>query len=147
MATKINKKSIRVQKLINDYKILNDNFECVIVEGSGGLLVPVNGNSLTVDLVKQLNIPVIVVIDNKLGCINHALLTLEALKRRRMQVMGIIYTNAVNRKRGPIQIDNPHIISKFTTITNFGELTFANSDKTLKKNFNRIGLKIINVLK
>ena len=55
----------------------------LVVEGAGGVLVPLNDRDLMVDLVKHLDIPVIVVARSGLGTINHTLLTLEALRTRR----------------------------------------------------------------
>jgi dethiobiotin synthetase len=110
------KRAFRAAAAANDY---------VLVEGSGGLLVPYSRRGLIIDIVKELKIPVIVVAENKLGVINHALLTIEALKRRKIKLLGIFYTILPKKKnRGPtntatrrakkllqlIQKDNPKII-------------------------------------
>jgi len=55
--------------------------ECLLIEGSGGLLVPLGENYFVSDLIKRLNCEVIVVARNQLGTINHTLLTVNALKR------------------------------------------------------------------
>jgi dethiobiotin synthetase len=55
--------------------------EFVVIEGAGGWRVPVSPSEMLSDLAKELNLPVIVVIGLKLGCLNHALLTVEAIKR------------------------------------------------------------------
>jgi dethiobiotin synthetase len=62
--------------------------DLVIIEGAGGWRVPLNPRETLADLVKQLNIPVILVVGVKLGCINHALLTVEAIERDGLQVAG-----------------------------------------------------------
>ncbi len=62
--------------------------DIVIVEGAGGLLVPLNDNKTSADLIAELDIPVVLVVGLKLGCINHALLTYEALKSRQMTFHG-----------------------------------------------------------
>ena len=54
--------------------------DIVIVEGAGGLLVPLNDNETIADLIVKLNIPVILVAGIRLGCINHAMLTFESIK-------------------------------------------------------------------
>ena len=64
--------------------------DIVIVEGAGGLLVPLNNTNDMADLAKALNIPIIVVVGIKLGCINHALLTVEAIKARNCLLEGWI---------------------------------------------------------
>lgn len=68
----------------------------LIVEGAGGVLVPINAKALMVDLVKQFNIPVILVASSRLGMINHTLLSLEALRSRYMDILGVIVTGELN---------------------------------------------------
>ncbi len=62
--------------------------DIVIVEGAGGVLVPLNNSCDMADLAKALNTPIIVVVGVKLGCINHALLTVEAIKTRNCSIEG-----------------------------------------------------------
>ena len=62
--------------------------DVVIVEGAGGVLVPLNHQKNLTDLVLALNIPIIVVVGVRLGCINHALLTFEAIKTRKIRLKG-----------------------------------------------------------
>ncbi|MGV0752301.1 dethiobiotin synthase [Empedobacter brevis] len=54
----------------------------LIVEGAGGLFVPLNEKDFMLDVIQHLNLPAVVVSTNYLGCINHTLLTIEALKNR-----------------------------------------------------------------
>lgn len=63
----------------------------LIIEGAGGVLVPLNNQDLIIDLIKKLNIDVILVSKNYLGSINHTLLTIEALKNRGINIKGIIF--------------------------------------------------------
>jgi dethiobiotin synthase len=67
-----------------------------IVEGAGGLLVPLNESELMIDLIARLALPVLVVARSGLGTINHTLLTLEALRLRRLDVVGVVMNGAVN---------------------------------------------------
>lgn len=62
----------------------------LVIEGSGGLLVPITPSMMIIDLITQLNLPVILVIRSGLGTLNHTLLSLEALYRRHIPVAGII---------------------------------------------------------
>jgi dethiobiotin synthase len=69
---------------------LPDDEEPLIVEGAGGLLVPLNEKSLVIDLIQQLALPAILVCRTALGTINHSLLSLEALRARDIPVAGVI---------------------------------------------------------
>ena len=81
----------------------------LIVEGAGGLMVPLTDQVLMIDIMKRLRLPVIIVARTGLGTINHTLLSLEALKVRHIPVAGVLFC-------GP---DNPDNIS---TIKRLGQV-------------------------
>lgn len=62
--------------------------ERVVVEGAGGFLVPLDGEATLADLAVRLGLPVVLVVGMRLGCLNHALLTAEAIARRGLQLAG-----------------------------------------------------------
>ena len=76
--------------MIRQYQSLQDSFDAVIVEGAGGFLVPINEQSTLGDFAQAIQLPVILVVSIKLGCINHALLTAEAIARRGLKLNGWI---------------------------------------------------------
>ncbi len=80
--------SIDLEVIANAYQMLTRLAEVVIVEGAGGMLVPLNATQTLADLVKLLNIPIILVVGMRLGCINHALLTIELIKARGLTLAG-----------------------------------------------------------
>jgi dethiobiotin synthetase len=65
----------------------------LIIEGAGGLMVPLNENEFVIDLVKKLNAKVILVSRNYLGSINHSLLTAALCKQHGLNVLGWIFTD------------------------------------------------------
>lgn len=69
-----------------------------IVEGAGGVLVPLNESELMVDLMRALSLPVLVAACSTLGTINHTLLTLEALRRRSIPIAGVVMVGPPNRE-------------------------------------------------
>lgn len=72
-----------------------------IIEGAGGVFVPLNENELMIDLIKNLDLPVIIAARSGLGTINHTLLTVEALRNRGLNIPGVIMNgepNAENQK-------------------------------------------------
>ena len=77
---------------------LPTTFNNLVIEGAGGLLVPVNADKTMADLIEHLNVPVVVVSKNYLGSINHTLLTFEALRSRNLDVAGIIFNGEENRE-------------------------------------------------
>jgi len=73
----------------------------LIVEGAGGIMVPLNEHHLMLDLMKKLQLPILLVAESGLGTINHTLLSLEMLKNHSLQVLGVVMNgprNPENRK-------------------------------------------------
>ena len=87
----------------------------LIVEGAGGVLVPLNHKKLMIDLIDQLKLPTIVVARTAVGTINHTLLTLEALRTRQIPVRGIILS-------GPENNDNLWSIETYGHVPVIGHL-------------------------
>ncbi|MGL9719189.1 MAG: dethiobiotin synthase, partial [Wolbachia sp.] len=69
----------------------------LIIEGAGGVLVPINKTTLMVDLIKKLAISTILVVRSTLGTINHTLLSLEALRARNIPILGVILNGLPNQ--------------------------------------------------
>ena len=122
-------------------------FDFVIVEGAGGVLVPFNRKKLIIDIAKDLNLPVVVVAANKLGAINHTLLTIEALKIRSLKIIGIIFNNQSNKGNDIVLEDNPKIVRQLSGQRILGTLPWTKNKDILIKKFNIIGKNIISNLK
>ncbi len=80
--------TIAIETIINAFKQLKNMADVVIVEGAGGFLVPLNTKANMADLAIALELPTILVIGLRLGCINHSLLTAEAIKARGLALHG-----------------------------------------------------------
>jgi dethiobiotin synthase len=88
-----------------------------IVEGAGGLLVPVNETQMMADWISYLALPVLVVARSGLGTINHTLLTLEAVRARGLPVAGVMMMGEPNA-------DNRAAIEKYGHVPVVGEMPF-----------------------
>ena len=87
----------------------------VVVEGAGGLLSPIAADGLNVDLISALRFPVIVVSPDRLGCINHILLTLEALAARQLKVIAVVL-NRMHPQPDKSELDNACELSTWTDV-------------------------------
>jgi dethiobiotin synthetase len=103
----------------------------LIVEGAGGLMVPLNEHEVILELIQKLNIPVILVSRNYLGSINHTMLSIEALQHRQISIAGIVFNGEPNPateifiekysqlpvlfRIGDLPEISPKVISKFVT--------------------------------
>lgn len=94
-----------------------------IVEGAGGLLVPINEQELMADLIARLALPVVVVARSTLGTINHTLLTVEALRARSLPIAGVVMVgrNVENRQAiedyGRVRVSELPILTPLTPAT------------------------------
>ncbi len=114
LAAKAEGRTINIKKIKDSLKKLSKKFDFVIVEGTGGLLVPITEKKLLVDIVKEFNMPVLLVAANRLGTINHTLLSLEALRARKMKVLGVVLNKLSKQENALVMKDNLRIIKKFT---------------------------------
>jgi dethiobiotin synthetase len=69
----------------------------LIIEGAGGVMVPLNDKQLVIDLISKLKTEVILVSQNYLGSINHTILTFEALKNKGIKMAGIVFNGKTNQ--------------------------------------------------
>ena len=82
----------------------------LIVEGAGGLMVPINNEGdLYIDLIQKFNLPVILVSMHYLGSINHTLLSIEALKSRNIQIEGIVFVGDENQATEKIILQKTNV--------------------------------------
>jgi len=141
LASKVENKKININKIKKTFKILSTQFDFVVVEGIGGALVPLDKKHLVIDIVKDLDLAVLVVIRNKLGAINHSLLTVEALNRRKIKILGIVFNNTRQEDRRILE-DNIRIIEILTKQEVLGVLPWQDTYDELWKSFVPIGNRI-----
>ncbi|MFA4967069.1 MAG: dethiobiotin synthase [Candidatus Margulisiibacteriota bacterium] len=113
-ASAILRKKIDLKKIFKAFKKLLITHEIVLVEGVGGVLVPIKKNYFAADLAKDLNIPAIIVARAGLGTINHTLLTVEALRSRKVDILGIIMNGFTGKELS--EKTNSKIIENITRI-------------------------------
>lgn len=90
-------------------------YKPLIIELAGGLMVPINRQTLFIDIIKKWDAKVILCVRTSLGTINHALLSIEALKTRNIDIMGIVFIGEEN-------IDNKKTIIDFSDVRNLGSI-------------------------
>jgi dethiobiotin synthetase len=107
---------------LNNFQLPKTNNN-LIVEGAGGLMVPLNGKELILDLIKHLNIEVILISQHYLGSINHTLLTINTLNQHNIVIKGIIFNGEEN-------FESQSYILNYTGVKHLGNIpTLKNIDK------------------
>lgn len=93
LSAKLDKIELNIDKLQSP---ITSNI--LIIEGAGGLMVPLNDQELMIDYIQSLKLEVILVSQNYLGSINHTLLSIEALKARNISIKGLIFNGVSNNE-------------------------------------------------
>lgn len=91
LAAEIDGRPIDFGKIDKATAILSERFDAVLIEGAGGLMVPLTRDLLTIDFVRERDYPVILVTSGRLGSINHTLLSLESLKNRGIALKALVF--------------------------------------------------------
>jgi dethiobiotin synthase len=117
-AARLEAKTVTIDDALRFLNVNSDEF--FVVEGAGGLLVPINENEMMTDLISRLGMPTVVAVRSELGTINHTLLTLEALRKREIPIAGVVMV-------GEPSPDNQEAIEKFGKVTVLGAMPFFDS--------------------
>ncbi len=107
-------------QILRAYEDLSENFEFMIVEGIGGLMVPFTEDYFVYDLVKQMDLPVVIVSRTKLGTINHTLLTIEVAKAKGLNVKGVIFNDYDEENQTIDERTSPKIVSDMSGVPILG---------------------------
>ncbi|MND87815.1 ATP-dependent dethiobiotin synthetase BioD [compost metagenome] len=91
LAAQIDKREINFEKIRQATAQLSQRYDAVLVEGAGGLMVPLAEDYLIIDYIKEMGYPLLFVTSGKLGSINHTLLSLEAIAKRGINLHTVIY--------------------------------------------------------
>ena len=91
LSARIDNRPVDLKKIEASTDWLIQKYDAVLIEGAGGIMVPISGNYLTIDYIKEKNYPVILVTSGKLGSINHTLLTLDAIRIRGLSLYALVY--------------------------------------------------------
>ena len=115
VAARLENRTLSLDVFVEWFASLSAKHPSLLVEGAGGWLVPVTDTETLADLAVRLALPVIPVVANRLGCINHTLLTLESIRARGLACPGIIL-NHLSPPADPAPHTNAQILSRPTQI-------------------------------
>lgn len=104
-------------------QLLAEKYDIVLLEGAGGLMVPLTDEWLTIDYIVEKNFPLLFVTSGKLGSINHTLLAFEAIRSRRIPLHTLLYNLYPNEKESIIRNDTKAFILHYLE-KNFPETEF-----------------------
>jgi dethiobiotin synthetase len=124
VAAGFEKKNIDPDKIVSAYRTLSSRHEFMIVEGAGGIMVPLWRDYTYLDLAQALELPVMIVARPGLGTINHTLLTIEALRGRGLRISAIVFNHARATKTGLAEATSPGVIGNISGVPGWGMLAY-----------------------
>jgi dethiobiotin synthetase len=124
LAARLARRPIRLTKIVSAFHQLAARHDFVLVEGAGGALVPLGGGRTMLDLMRALDLPVLVAARPGLGTLNHTLLTLAALRAARLKIAGVFFVHTQPGLLTPLERDNAVTIAQLGRVEILGRLPF-----------------------
>ncbi len=115
---------IRFERIAKSLDALLKAHEMIVVEGAGGLFVPIDAGRTMLDLAGRLELPVVLVARPGLGTINHTLLSLRALEQAGLPILGVVINETARSRRAEIEEDNIRVIRRLGKVRILGRLPF-----------------------
>ncbi len=113
---------IHPEKIMDTYQTLRDRHDILLIEGAGGLMVPLMNNYLVCDLIKELDAELIIVSRLGLGAINHALLTIRQAREQGLKIRGVIFSALSKKILNLPEQTNPSAIKQFGAVDVLGTI-------------------------
>ena len=141
-AAKIEGVSIRISQLTDSFKSLSKKHDRLLVEGIGGLMVPITKKHSVADLILKFRLPLIVISRTSLGTINHTLLTVKLAQSLGIEVRGILFNHTRKGKLDTLELDSIHLAAELSGVPSLGILPYlgkCSPDKLTPKVIKKIG--------
>ncbi|MFA5976047.1 MAG: dethiobiotin synthase [Elusimicrobiota bacterium] len=125
VAANLERCEVDLDAVYQAYWTLSKKYDVMIVEGIGGVKVPIGESTYVLDLIEALRLPALVVSRATLGTISHSLLTLDALERGKVPVVGVLFNGGKGRTL--LETTNAEALQDHTAVDILGELTYRAS--------------------
>ena len=125
---------ISINRITDSLHALKEKHQFIVVEGAGGILVPIDAEKTMLDLMTAMALPVVLVARPSLGTINHTLLSIHELRRANISVSGVIINESRAASWGDIESDNIKTIERMGELQVIGHLPFLSDIDTMSQN-------------
>ena len=119
VAGKLEGKTVELKDVLSHWEKIKENHDWFIVEGAGGISVQLGENFLVSDLIKALELPIVIVARPDLGTLNHTFLTVEYAKSQGLKIAGIVI-NGISEKPGLAERTNPELMETLCDVPLLG---------------------------
>jgi dethiobiotin synthetase len=124
-AAMIEGRTIDLALIRETFARLRSSHQRVIVEGVGGWRVPIDRDYFVSDLARDFGLPVVIVVANRLGALNHTLLTIESIRSSGLQCAGIILNHVGPEQADPATVTNRGILEEVARLPILAEIVFG----------------------
>jgi dethiobiotin synthetase len=125
VASRLEGVKISIERILDSYDKLGRRHNLVLVEGIGGIAVPIKKNFYVFDLIRLMNLETIIVTRPTLGTINHTVLTLREAQRQQIAIKGIVMNYHSNFKKRAAELTNAQAIEELTHVPVLCEIPFS----------------------
>lgn len=127
IAAELEQRPLSLEELVNGYRQLAGRFSPVLVEGAGGWQAPIAPGITMADLARALGLPVVLVVGNKLGAVNHAIMTAQGIRNCGLECRAIVL-NHIGEEWDAASVSNRRLIEEFTGLPVRAELIHGQED-------------------
>jgi len=146
MASEIlNKDSPSIKIAFERFSYLKRKYSFVVVEGIGGIMVPINDKHYLIDFIKLTKLSVVIVTTPQIGTFNHTLLTVQMCKNYDISISGIVF-NKMPKRPSIVEITTPTFMEKLTKVPTLGIIPYYKNIKFNNLTFKKVSDKLNNVL-
>jgi len=123
MAAEILHKTVDIKAISKNFDILKKKYDFTLVEGIGGVMVPITRKISLLDVMKGMKLPSIIVSSPRLGSINHTIMTINECKAKKIPILGIIF-NQMPKNPSIVESMTPKYIEKLTDTSTISVIPF-----------------------
>jgi dethiobiotin synthetase len=138
-AALIENRTLQPESILSAYRSLAEKYDWMLVEGVGGIRVPITRDYGVVDLIRDLDLPTVVVARYQLGTLNHTLMTLDTLKQNGIPLRGVVFNQTSLEAPDVIEQDQPRLIEELSEAKILGK--FPHIDNLNTQSFSPEKLK------
>ncbi|MDP7638366.1 MAG: dethiobiotin synthase [Candidatus Hydrogenedentes bacterium] len=113
-----------MEKIVSCYRQLVERYDLALVEGAGGVYCPIDESQTMLDLMARLKLPVVLTARRGLGTINHSLLSINAIRNRGLELLGVVFNESEDIERDYIRKDNVGAVEKFGDVAILGDIDY-----------------------
>jgi len=121
MGARMEKVTIDIEQILSAFHTLQERVEHVLVEGTGGWAVPIRSNYFGSDLAAAMKLPVLVVAQNRLGCLNHAILIVRSIAAHQLRCVGLVL-NSTETAKDIAALTNADTLKRILNVPSFAGL-------------------------